>query len=77
MTESPNPISIIHEWMIEAEEKEINDPTAMALATSTKDGFPSVRMVLLKKADENGLRIQMQHFACIGNLCANKCVLKG
>jgi len=54
VTESPNPISIIHEWMIEAEEKEINDPNAMALATSTKDGFPSVRMVLLKKADENG-----------------------
>lgn len=54
MTENINPISIFHEWMIEAEAKETNDPTAMALATSTKDGFPSVRMVLLKKADEDG-----------------------
>jgi pyridoxamine 5'-phosphate oxidase len=54
MTESPNPISIFQEWMIEAEKKEINDPNAMALATSTKDGFPSVRMVLLKHVDEQG-----------------------
>ncbi|WP_135081974.1 pyridoxamine 5'-phosphate oxidase [Terasakiella sp. SH-1] len=40
--------------MKEAEESEINDPNAMSLATATKDGVPSVRMVLLKGADEDG-----------------------
>ncbi len=54
MTQSPNPISLFQEWMTEAEKSEINDPTAMSLATATKDGIPSVRMVLLKGADEHG-----------------------
>lgn len=54
MTESPNPFSLFHEWLAQAEKSETNDPNAMALATSTKEGFPSVRMVLLKAADENG-----------------------
>ena len=31
------------------------DPTAMALATATRDGRPSVRTVLLKGVDEKGL----------------------
>ena len=35
--------------------KEINDPNALALGTSTVDGIPSVRMVLLKSFDKNGL----------------------
>ena len=30
------------------------DPTAMALATATRDGWPSVRTVLLKGVDERG-----------------------
>ncbi|MRG73901.1 pyridoxamine 5'-phosphate oxidase [Alphaproteobacteria bacterium HT1-32] len=41
-------------WLTEAEESEVNDPNAMALATATKDGFPSVRMVLLKGQDTRG-----------------------
>tara|TARA_R100000005_G_scaffold92863_1_gene67096 strand:+ start:4307 stop:4897 length:591 start_codon:yes stop_codon:yes gene_type:complete len=41
-------------WMAEAEENEPNDPTAMALATTDATGLPSVRMVLLKAADEQG-----------------------
>ncbi|GGF60488.1 pyridoxine/pyridoxamine 5'-phosphate oxidase [Terasakiella brassicae] len=54
MTQSPNPISLFHEWLAEAEKTEVNDPTAMSLATATKDAIPSVRMVLLKGADEKG-----------------------
>lgn len=42
------------EWMAEAEKSEPNDPTAMALATVDTEGQPSVRMVLLKNADERG-----------------------
>lgn len=54
MTQSPNPISLFHEWLAEAEKSELNDPTAMSLATASRDGIPSVRMVLLKGADEKG-----------------------
>ncbi|MBL4838722.1 MAG: pyridoxamine 5'-phosphate oxidase [Kordiimonadaceae bacterium] len=49
------PFSLVNEWLAEATEKEINDPTAMSLATTTRNGFPSVRMVLLKGCDERGL----------------------
>lgn len=51
---SEDPFSLFASWLKEAEEKEINDPTAMALATVADDGMPSVRMVLLKGFDERG-----------------------
>ena len=41
-------------WFAEAEVKEPNDPSAMALATVGADGMPAVRMVLLKGVDERG-----------------------
>ncbi|AOX21158.1 pyridoxamine 5'-phosphate oxidase [Kozakia baliensis] len=40
--------------MREAEAHEPNDPNAMALATATPDGRPSVRTILLKGADRRG-----------------------
>lgn len=40
--------------MHEAEQSEPNDPNAVALATATKSGAPSVRMVLMKLADDRG-----------------------
>jgi pyridoxamine 5'-phosphate oxidase len=43
-----DPFVLFAEWLAEAQENEINDPNAMALATATSDGTPSVRMVLLK-----------------------------
>ncbi|HIJ61227.1 MAG TPA: pyridoxamine 5'-phosphate oxidase [Rhodospirillaceae bacterium] len=51
---SADPIALFQEWLNEAESKEINDPTAMALATADAEGRPSVRMVLLKAADARG-----------------------
>lgn len=48
------PISLFRAWIQEAEITEPNDPNAMALATATADGAPSVRMVLLKQLDERG-----------------------
>jgi pyridoxamine 5'-phosphate oxidase len=48
------PIGVFQGWLAEAKEKEINDPTAAALATASQDGFPSVRMVLVKSVDERG-----------------------
>lgn len=51
-----DPFALFGEWFAEAQAHEINDPNAMALATATPDGRPSVRMVLLKGhgADEGG-----------------------
>lgn len=43
-----DPYVLFDEWFAEAKEAEINDPNAMALATASADGMPSVRMVLLK-----------------------------
>jgi pyridoxamine 5'-phosphate oxidase len=49
-----DPISLFRAWMTEAVAGEPNDPNAVALATATPDGVPSVRMVLLKGLDERG-----------------------
>ncbi|GGY90942.1 pyridoxamine 5'-phosphate oxidase [Novosphingobium colocasiae] len=43
-----DPFSLFQTWYDEARASEPNDSNAMALATATPDGHPSVRMVLLK-----------------------------
>jgi pyridoxamine 5'-phosphate oxidase len=48
------PLEQFRRWYAEAEAAEIRAPHAMALATAGADGAPSVRMVLLKGADEDG-----------------------
>lgn len=50
----PDPVSQFRKWLNEAIEACVNEPTAMTLATSTKDGHPSARIVLLKKVTSNG-----------------------
>lgn len=45
------PFVLFERWFKEAKEKEPNDPNGMALATADADGFPDVRMVLLKAVD--------------------------
>ena len=49
-----DPIELFRIWMDEAEKSELNDPNAVALATSSNDNFPSVRMVLLKGFSKDG-----------------------
>ena len=49
-----NPISLFKIWFEEAKKSELNDPNALSLATSDKNGNPSVRMVLLKSFDNSG-----------------------
>ncbi|MGB7373465.1 pyridoxamine 5'-phosphate oxidase [Pontixanthobacter sp.] len=51
---SSDPFDLFDLWFNDALETEINDANAMALATSTPDGSPSVRMVLLKGHDADG-----------------------
>ena len=43
-----DPLALFNAWFAEAQASEPNDANAMALATATADGRPSVRMVLLK-----------------------------
>ena len=49
-----DPFALFTCWMAEAVAAQISESNAMALATSTLDGRPSVRIVLLKGLDENG-----------------------
>ncbi len=49
-----NPIELFEKWFAEAKKTEINDPNAVALATSDKNNQPNVRMVLLKGLSEKG-----------------------
>jgi pyridoxamine 5'-phosphate oxidase len=47
-----NPFAIARGWLADAERTEINDPTAIALATVDDAGLPNVRMVLLKAIED-------------------------
>ena len=49
-----DPFARFEAWMAEASKSEVNDPNAVCLATSTPDGRPSARMVLLKGIDPRG-----------------------
>lgn len=49
-----DPIEQFTRWFDEATRAGVDEPNAMALATATKDGAPSVRMVLLKGVDARG-----------------------
>jgi pyridoxamine 5'-phosphate oxidase len=54
METAVDPVALFVGWMKDAEASELNDASAAALATATRDGMPSVRMVLVKRVDERG-----------------------
>jgi pyridoxamine 5'-phosphate oxidase len=49
-----NPIDLFKKWFSKAEESEINDPNAVAVATADQKNQPNVRMVLLKGLSNKG-----------------------
>lgn len=49
-----DPLTLFGQWLDDAVTARIVEPNAMALATSTASGKPSVRIVLLKGIDERG-----------------------
>jgi pyridoxamine 5'-phosphate oxidase len=51
---SPNPIKQFETWFNDAVKAEVYEPNAMTLATSTINGRPSARVLLLKGFDANG-----------------------
>jgi len=50
----PDPVAQFHRWFEDARRAALLEPNAMTLATSTADGIPSARVVLLKEADARG-----------------------
>lgn len=62
---SDNPFEQFTLWMTQAIEANIQDPTAMSVATVSAAGKPWQRMVLLKDFDERG-------FVFYTNLCSRK-----
>ena len=50
-----DPLAVLRGWLEQAREAGLHEPEAMALATATTAGAPSVRMVLLRGLDERGL----------------------
>jgi pyridoxamine 5'-phosphate oxidase len=50
----PDPLRQFHAWFDEARAAGTVQPERMALATASADGAPSVRMLLLKSAGEEG-----------------------
>jgi len=60
-----DPFLLFSDWLGEATASELNDPTAMALATVDGAGMPNVRMVLLKGVEDRG-------FVFFTNLESNK-----
>jgi len=51
---SKDPLNQFGNWLNEAIEAKVNEPTAMVLATATPEGIPSSRVVLLKALSDDG-----------------------
>ena len=49
-----DPLKLFGEWFGEAKKSEINVPNAFALGTAGKNGFPTVRIMLLKDFNKDG-----------------------
>ena len=59
----PDPVRQFTRWFAEAAAAEIRDVNAMSLATSSRDGIPSVRIVLLKGISERGFVFFTNYFS--------------
>lgn len=68
----PDPHVQFDLWFAEAEAAGVHSPEQMALATATRDGVPSVRMVLLKGHDAHGFVFFTNRSSCkAADLAAN------
>lgn len=62
-----NPISQFRKWMAAAIDYHCLEPTAMNLATVSKNGFPTSRMVLLKEVSDLGFTFFTNYRSGKGN----------
>ena len=60
-----DPFALFADWFEQAQQTEINDPNAMALASVDESGMPSVRIVLLKD-------VGADHFVFFTNYTSRK-----
>jgi len=58
-----NPMRQFDKWFNEAINAKIHEPNAMTLATSTHDGRPSARIVLLKGFSEDGFKFYTNYLS--------------
>jgi pyridoxamine 5'-phosphate oxidase len=58
-----NPMRQFDKWFNEAINAKIHEPNAMTLATSTHDGRPSARIVLLKGFNEDGFKFYTNYLS--------------
>ena len=56
-----DPLTALAAWLAEARAADLFEPEAAALATSTPDGRPSVRMVLVRGIEERDVRFYTNH----------------
>jgi len=56
-----DPIDQFQFWLQQAVDGQVQDPTAMSIATVSADGQPSQRIVLLKDCDERGFVFYTNH----------------
>lgn len=54
-TAGDEPFGLLERWLADAVDAGVPEPNAIALATATPDGAPSVRIVLVKGLDGRGL----------------------
>lgn len=50
----PDPIAMFRHWLHDVTAAGLHEPNAMVVASSTADGVPSARLVLLKRLDDRG-----------------------
>lgn len=67
---APDPIDQFGRWFDEALKAELPEPNAMTLATATRDGKPSARIVLLKGFDTRGFSFFTNYQSHKGQLLA-------
>ena len=60
-----DPLLQFHQWLSDAINSGVEEPTAMVLSTVSEKGFPSSRMVLLKDADENLFKLINRQWSVI------------
>jgi pyridoxamine 5'-phosphate oxidase len=58
-----NPMRQFDKWFNEAINYKIHEPNAMTLATSTTDGRPSARIVLLKGFSDDGFKFYTNYLS--------------
>lgn len=66
-----NPMQKFEQWINEALNAKINDPTAMSITTIGSDGFPQSRIVLLKNFNEEGFIFFTNYNSQKGNAILN------